>query len=440
MSRTGARGELRRLTSDAGLVAIGQVVSYAYPLVSIPLLSRVLGIEGLGVLVTVLAVIQMLIVWTDFGFGLSALRRVALAGTAAERQRAMSATITAKLLLWASGSLVLMIIVLAVPTLREHADLYLIGLLAAVGAVFYPMWFIQGIGQLKLLAVLTAGSRLVALAGLIITVRTAQQIDLAVFWQYAPYGLSAIVCWIVLARRRQARLRLAGPSTVRESLHDSLPLFINLAGGQLIVNSSSILLGQLSGYRQAGLYGPADRMANAIHGVLGAVQQAMMPRVSAAHAQPDRPNQRRLILLGSVGAFALSGLLLALIAPWLVPWYLGSEFVDAIPVVQLMGVATMVSGLSTTLVLDLVSAGHARTCSIVTAVAALWHLVTASIAAYYFGAVGVAVTVCGTQLFEAATLSIVILIRRRRSARRNGAVPAVDDAAPDVHSVKGTRP
>ena len=444
-------GELRRLTGDAGLVAIGQVVSYAYPLVSIPLLSRVLGIEQLGVLVTVLAVIQMLIIWTDFGFGFSALRRIALAETAAERQRVVAATITAKLLLWAAGSVVLMIIVLAAPTLRSHADLYLVGLLTAVGAVFYPMWFIQGIGQLKLLAMLTAGSRLIALVGLILTVRTADQIDLAVFWQYAPYVLSAIACWVMLTRRRQARLRFTGFGNVREALHNSFPLFVNLAGGQVIVNSSSILLSQLASYRQAGLFGPADRMANAVDGVLGSVQQAMMPRVAAAHTHPERPNHRRLILLGSVGAYVLSGLLLVVIAPWLVPWYLGSDFVDAIPVVQLMGVATMVSGLSTTVVLDLVAAGQARICSIVTAFSALWHLITASIGAYYFGAVGVAVAVCGTDLFTAAILSIVILLRRR-SARRGPSTASNDHTgdAGDAASTgtdlsagtdpKGTRP
>ena len=86
---------LRRLTGDVGLVALGQLVSYAYPLVSIPLLSRVLGIDGLGVLIAALAVIQMLIIWTDFGFGLSALRRIALAQTAQERRRVVAATIAA---------------------------------------------------------------------------------------------------------------------------------------------------------------------------------------------------------------------------------------------------------------------------------------------------------------------------------------------------------
>ena len=138
MSNRKILSEARRLTGDAGLVSIGQLVSYAYPLVSIPLLSRVLGIEGLGVFIATLAVIQMLLVWTDFGFGFSALRRIAVAETAAERQRVASGTLTAKLALWAFGSVVLMIVVFSVPSMRQHAGLYVVGLLAPSGPPCTP--------------------------------------------------------------------------------------------------------------------------------------------------------------------------------------------------------------------------------------------------------------------------------------------------------------
>ena len=413
--------EARRLTGDAGLVSIGQLVSYAYPLVSIPLLSRVLGIEGLGVFIATLAVIQMLLVWTDFGFGFSALRRIAVAETAAERQQVASGTITAKLALWAFGSVVLMIVVVSVPSMRQHFGLYLVGLLGAVGAALYPMWYLQGTGRLKLLALLTAGSRLVALVGLILTVRSVDQLELAVLWQFLPYLLSAVVCWILLARDRDVALRLAGPSAAGSALKDSVPLFVSLISGQLIVNSSVILLGQLAGYRQVGLFGPADRLASAIHGVLVAVEQAMLPHVSSAHVTPGEPNNRKLILGGLVGCYAGAGLTLALTAPVVIPWYLGEGFHEAVPVVQLMGLATIISGVARTLTLDLVSAGRSKTCSLVTAIGAGWHVVAAGFGAWGWGAEGVAVAVCGTQLLMSLALGIAIIRGRRRDRTRTAA-------------------
>ncbi|HEY5847780.1 MAG TPA: oligosaccharide flippase family protein, partial [Microlunatus sp.] len=309
MKRKGVFGELGRLSGDAGLVTLGQLVSYAYPIVSIPLLSRVLGIDGLGVFILTLAVIQILLVWTDFGFGFSALRRTSVATTPAERQAVASATITAKLALWVFGSVVLMVVVLLVPSMRAHLGLYVIGLLMGVGAALYPMWYLQGTGRLKLFALLTGGSRLVALVGLVLTVRSVDQIGLAVFWQFLPHVLCAVVCWAVINGQQDINLRLSGPTQARAALHDSLPLFVNLIGGQVIVNSSVILLGQLAGYRQVGLFGAADRLVSAIHGVLVAVEQAMMPRVSVAHERPHEPNSRKLILGALICCYGGAGFL-----------------------------------------------------------------------------------------------------------------------------------
>ncbi|MGC5173229.1 oligosaccharide flippase family protein [Microbacterium sp. DT81.1] len=411
MSRSRLLPQARRLGGDAALVSVGQIFSYAYPLVSLPLLSRTLGVEGLGVFATILVIIQLLHVWTDFGFGFSALQRMSTAGSREGRQAVAAATITAKLALWASGSIVVMIVAFTVPSLRDYGWYVMIGVLASIGVALYPMWYLQATGQFRLLASLTAGSRLLALAGLVLTVRSPAQFGLAVFWQFVPFLLCAIVSWAVLIPQGDIRLRLSRPAGAVDALRDSLPLFVNLISGQFIVISSVLLLSQVSGYRQAGLFTPADRLVSAIHGVLVAVEQAMLPRLSADR-RPEEPNQRKLIFGGLICCYTVSGITLAVIAPVLIPWYLGDEFSEAVPVVQIMGLAVVLSGIARTLVLHLVSLGRFTASSVVIAMAAVWHVATAAFAASVWGAIGVAVAVCGTQLFMAVGLWIVIARRR----------------------------
>lgn len=418
MTRGPGLARLRRLGGDAGLVGLGQLISYAYPLISIPLLSRVLGIDGLGLFITTLAIIQMLHVWTDFGFGFSALRRMSVAASAEERQAVAASTITAKLFLWVVGSAVMVIVAGLAPSLREHIWFFVIGAVISIGVPLYPMWHLQATGQLKLLAGLTGGSRCVALAGLVVTVRAPSDLGLAIFWQFIPFLLSAIVSWIVIARQRTIRLRLSPPAAAMDALADSTPLFVNLISGQVIVNSSTILLSQFSGYRQVGLFGPGDRLVSAVHGVLVSIEQIMLPRVSVAYQRPEEPNERKLVLLGLVGCYAASGLGLAAIAPVLIPWYLGPEFEAAVPIVQVMGLATVLSGVARTLMLDLVAAGRSKASTGVIAVSAAWHLVTAAFAAWQWGAMGVAVALCGTQSFMA-----IGLWAATRRGRHNGVHP-----------------
>ncbi len=127
-----------------------------------------------------------------------------------------------------------------------------------------------------------------------------------------------------------------------------------------------------------------------------------------------------------MACYGLAGLLLAVTAPVLIPWYLGAAFADAVAVVQLMGVATVLTGVTRTLTLDLIAADRSRVCSIVTTVGAGWHLLTAALGASIGGAEGVAVAICGTQLFMGAAMGYAIRQgpQRRRLRSEPGRAPS----------------
>lgn len=231
------------------------------------------------------------------------------------------------------------------------------------------------------------------------------------FWQFVPFLLCAIVSWAVLIPQGDIRLRLSRPAAAVNALRDSLPLSVNLISGQFIVISSVLLLSQVWGYRQAGLFIPADRLVRAIHGVLVAVEQAMLPRLSADR-RPEGPNQRELIFAGLIGCYAVSGTTLALIAPVLIPSYLGDEFSEVVPVVRSWGCRWFSRGSLGLSCSNLVSLGRFTASSVVIAMAAVWHVATAAFASSVWGAIGVAVAVCGTQLFMAVGLWVVMARRR----------------------------
>ena len=55
-----------------------QIVSYVIPLINLPYLSRVLGVEKFGLVFFAFAFMQYFIMLTDYGFGLSATREIAV--------------------------------------------------------------------------------------------------------------------------------------------------------------------------------------------------------------------------------------------------------------------------------------------------------------------------------------------------------------------------
>jgi PST family polysaccharide transporter len=398
------RTGLARLGGDATTVALGQMSAFVYPLISIPYLSRIFGTNGLGQLLLAMSIVNVVVLVVDFGFGMSALRRVALAETARERSHIVSSTLAAKVLLLAGSASVLAILVLVIPELRAHWQLYFIGAALTIGAAAYPTWLLQGIGKIKTFAALHAVSRLIALVGLLLTVKAGSDGTLAIFWQFAPASIAAVGSWIYLSSIGCHQIDRPTWHAAISALRESAPLFVGSVATIVISAMNTVFLGVFSTIQQVAFYGSGERLSNALRGVLGGVQQSLLPRVSASIGSDHGAALRRTVMTGLVAVYGLAGVALTASAGILVPWYLGHGFDAVIPVAQLLGAALCLTGVSTALTLLLIAHGQAKISSRVLLRAALLHLVVLPLGCINFGAIGAAGAVCVTELFIAILL------------------------------------
>ncbi|MDZ7817337.1 MAG: oligosaccharide flippase family protein [Aliarcobacter sp.] len=67
----------KKLLSNFFSLSSIQLVSYILPIITIPYLVRVLGVEKFGLIAFAQAIIQYFIIFTDYGFGLSATKEIA---------------------------------------------------------------------------------------------------------------------------------------------------------------------------------------------------------------------------------------------------------------------------------------------------------------------------------------------------------------------------
>lgn len=415
---------LSRLGGDSTVIALGQLSAFAYPLVSIPYLSRIFGSDGLGHLLLAMSVVNILVLIVDFGFAMSALRQISLALTDRERGAVVSATLTAKVLLLAVGACSLGLLVVMVPGLRSHWQLYLIGSCLTVGALAYPTWLLQGLGRIKTFALFHAGSRIVALLGLLGTVKSPADSNWAIFWQFIPATIAAAASWIFLVSIGSHHMERPTLRAACAALRDSLPLFVGSVATIVIAAMNTVFLGALSQLQQVAFYGAGERLSNAQRGILGSVQQSLLPRVSASVGTSHGPALQRIVLIGLMGAYGFSGLALVALASVVVPWYLGDGYAEVIPVAQLLGLAVCITGVSSALTLVLVAHGQSRTSSRVLMTAALFHLVVLPVGCVNFGALGAAGAVCATETLIACLL-IWSHVRFAKNAQHPGLAAAI---------------
>ena len=420
---------------DAITIGAGYIVSFAYPLVSLPLLARVLGAHDLGRFMLSLALVQLVVFVADFGFGKSAVRRISVAETREERSQIVFATTASILLLWTVAAFTLMSIVMLTPLLRQDWVMYLVGVLLVGAGVLYPDWLLQGMGRIRSFTLIMVVSRLTALVLLVLTVRTPGELVLPMLWQQFPLALSAVIAWImVLFVWRDIRLMRTSGSEVRDAISDSAPMFVAGLANLTISGSNTIVLGTVSTPVHIAFFGAAERFGNAVRGVMHGIVDAMLPRMTRGGG--GQRTIQTAIMSGVMGAYALAGISLAVLSPLIIPWYLGDEMRGAVPVSQLIGISLLPSGVVTALFLRATAQHRFRFSARVAIVGAICHFVLLFPAGWLWGSTGAAAVAIVTET-TIATLYIADAIAHRRRTRSDNQLM---DATSPVHVAPAPAP
>lgn len=144
----------RRLGENVAALIVLQVINYAAPLITVPYLVHALGPAQFGLLSFAQAVALNFDLVTDYAFNLTATRSIAAAREmAGEVSRVFWSTLFAKCLLMLGSGIVLALLVAIVPSLRHTSALYAASFLLVIGTTVFPMWLLQGLGELKLAAI-----------------------------------------------------------------------------------------------------------------------------------------------------------------------------------------------------------------------------------------------------------------------------------------------
>jgi hypothetical protein len=128
------------LVKNALLLYVVQFSSYLFPLATLPFLSRVLHPEKFGLVVFSQAFVWYFLTLSDYGFALTATRKVAAHRDESEElSRIFSSVMGAKLLLMGVGFALMLGIVFSAPKLRPYALLFTITYLNVVGNVIFGL-------------------------------------------------------------------------------------------------------------------------------------------------------------------------------------------------------------------------------------------------------------------------------------------------------------
>lgn len=402
------------------LIAL-QGLNYIAPLLVLPYLMKVLGTEKFGYIGFSLAVMQYLMLIVDFGFNLSATKRIALAKNDREElNNIFTSTLYAKAVLLLASFIVLLVFAL-IPRFEVYRETMFIMFLMVVGNAFTFVWLFQGLGQIRFISIFNAIAKLSILPLTFVFVKTADDYLTAAFLQSFVAVFVMLISVAYVVKKKWVSITAFVKKNVIEEIKESYPIFLSQAATSVYTVSFVVVLGYFWTPEEVGLYSAVDRIMRAFCMLIFvSISQAFYPKI----VQLGAGNKiMALSLVRKIFIFVVAAMLAVFCAMFFLSPYavqfLGEDYQNSLPLFRIMAFAPIFIGaggvMAQLVILALGSDRDKKNYQRVYFIAGAVALISIFISIPWGGATGAAVSLL---LTEAVVCGLMFWFGRRITGKR----------------------
>lgn len=383
----------RIIVSNFFYLSLLQVAGYLFPLLTLPYLAKVIGIEGFGKIAFASAVMVWIQTVADWGFNYTATRDVAKNRDNKEKvSEIFSNVLWARCLLMIISLTFLSLLILVIPKFRESADVLYATFLLIPGHILFPDWFFQALERMKYITVLNLLSKLIFTIAVFIVIKQKEDYLLQPLLVSLGYIISGIIAMYYIILRWKYKLQRPSVSKAICTIKNSTDVFINNLMPNLYNSFSSILLGFIGGDIANGKLDAGNKFSQLAQQFMQIVSRVFYPFLSR------RIDKHGAFVKLNLSIAAGISLVLFLMAPILIKLFFTEEFYDSIPVLRILSISIIFFTLSNTYGTNyMIIEGYEHQLRNITAISSIIGLLISFPLIYYFNFIGAALTICITR-------------------------------------------
>jgi len=275
-------GQLKNEPVVKNIFSLGilQLTNYIIPLITIPYLTRILGLEKFGLIALAQGLISFFLIITDFGFNTVSTRAISIHKENRDKlSEIFSITILAQAMLGVISFVVLLLIVFLTPKFNTEKTLFINAFSLVLAQWIFPIWFFQGMQEMKFITYFNLISKGVMLTLLLVFVTRPEQYMYVPFLYAAGNILSGITSHILIRSRFKIHFVMRPFQEILTNIKESFPVFISAFSIVSGSNSGILVLGFFGSDRVVGMYSIAEKVFQMARQILVVYSQAIYPRI-----------------------------------------------------------------------------------------------------------------------------------------------------------------
>lgn len=323
---------MKKIISNFFYQSLFQIVKIIIPIITIPIVSKAIGPEGIGMYNYSNSVVQYFVLLAGLGVTMYGNRQIALVWN--KNKSAASITFWEIFTYKAIMSLISLIIYLIFISFTKNQIYLYAQSLVLIGTLFDVSWFFMGVEDFKKTSLANLVVQLTTLFLIVLFINDSSDTLLYIFIQSCGLLLSQLIVWLFIKQY----ITFVKVSIKNSFSHakGAFNFFIPQVSIMLYTNLNKTILGVFLGTVAVGYYSNSLQLNNVIVTVITTLDIVLLPHMSGLFAKNNTKKiietmTKTLHLQLFFSIPLMFGLLT--ISDKLVPWFFGKEFQYIIKVI-----------------------------------------------------------------------------------------------------------
>lgn len=402
---------LYRLIKNFTSLAIIQGANFVLPLLIIPYLIKVVGIEKFGLISFAQVLALYLVIFSEYGFNLSATKEVAENREKSKKlEYIYNATITTRLFLCFIAFVFLCLLTFSIPSLRKDYSLYILSSTMFIGQALMPTWFFLGMEQMRFITYINLLAKSVLTISTFIFIVKPEDFIYANMLHGIGSLIAGLICIVIIKKKFGIRPALTNYTSVKERLRSAFSIFISNFSTNIYLNVNIIILQFFTSESTVGMYSVAEKVFAALKNLISVIFQAIYPFACKLKTE----SRLRFIAFFtaytyiSLIFFTILGIFIYYFSDKIIYLIANKQLNESVALLKYFSFIPVVLTLSIPSFQSSLIFKHDKQFSYIMICAAAINITTNIILTIKYGAYGTALTVALTELFVMLSLNILI--------------------------------